>query len=322
MHANFSLLRHSGLQRRAKALALLCAGSLLLPLAAPFEASLPGAVAWGLDLAVHWQWFFLVGLAVALLVLMSAHRRWMTMAVLLPLPWLTAMPDAVRGAEGGDALVLAAANVHVDNEVPERLVQWVGTTKPDVLAILEISDTFAMRMGLDAVYPHRVIRPRWDPFGIALLSRHPILRHAVVEEDGATPRIEAVLDWNGTEVTVVAFHPMPPISAADHGRRNRLLADFSARYADRPTIVFGDFNATPWSAAFRAPRRKGFKLAGGLQPTWPASLCGLIGLPIDHVMVSRHWSVIDHAVGPDLGSDHLPILATVSTSGKDARVSE
>ena len=45
MHANFSLLRHSGLQRRAKALALLCAGGLLLPLAAPFEASLPGAVA-------------------------------------------------------------------------------------------------------------------------------------------------------------------------------------------------------------------------------------------------------------------------------------
>jgi len=55
MHANFSLLRHSGLQRRAKALALLCAGGLLLPLAAPFEASLPGAVAWGLDLAVHWR---------------------------------------------------------------------------------------------------------------------------------------------------------------------------------------------------------------------------------------------------------------------------
>lgn len=322
MHAKLSLLRHSGLQRRAKALALVSAGGLLLPLATPFETAVPDAAAWALDLAVHWQWFFLVGLVLAVLVLMFAHRRWTTMAVLLPLPWLTAMPDAVRGAEGGDALVLAAANVHVDNQVPERLVQWVGATKPDVLAILEISDTFAMRMGLDHDYPHRVVRPRWDPFGIALLSRHPILRHAVVEEDGATPRIEAVLDWKGTEVTLVAIHPMPPISAADHGRRNRMLADIAARYADRPTIVLGDFNATPWSAAFRAPRHKGFMVAGGLHPTWPASLRGLIGLPIDHAMVSRHWSVIDHAIGPDLGSDHLPIQATVSTSGKSARAGE
>jgi len=33
-------------------------------------------------------------------------------------------------------------------------------------------------------------------------------------------------------------------------------------------------------------------------------------------------SIIDHAVGPDLGSDHLPILACVSTSRKEARASE
>ena len=313
MRIDFSLLRHPGLQRRAKALVALCSVGLLLPLLSPFETALPDAVAWGLDLAVHWQWFFLAAMVPALLLLVLAHRRWLMVAAVLPAPWLTAMPDAVRGGEVGGALVVAAANVHVDNEVPDRLVQWVGTTKPDVLAILEISDTFAKRLGLDDVFPHHVVRPRWDPFGIALLSRHPILRHAVVEEDGATPRIEAVLDWNGTEVTVVAFHPMPPITAADHGRRNRLLADISARYADRPTIVIGDFNATPWSSAFRAPRRNGFTIAGGLQATWPAPLRGLIGLPIDHVMVSRHWSVIDRAVGPDLGSDHLPIQATVST---------
>lgn len=314
MHANFSLLRHPGLQRRAKAIAVLCSGGLLLPLVSPFEASLPDSMAWGLDLAVHWQWFFLAGLALALPVLVCARRRWFMLAALLPLPWFAAMPDAVRGADGGDALVVAAANVHVDNEAPDRLVQWVGATKPDVLAILEISDTFAQRLGLDDIYPYRVVRPRGDPFGVALLSRHPVLRHVVVEEDGATPRIEAVLDWHGTEVTVVAFHPMPPISAADHGQRNRVLADIAARYADRPTIVAGDFNATPWSSAFRAPRRKGFTVASGLQATWPAPLRGLIGLPIDHVMLSRHWSVIDRAVGPDLGSDHLPIQASVATS--------
>ncbi|AKU11271.1 hypothetical protein AzCIB_1366 [Azoarcus sp. CIB] len=316
MRTHLSILRHGGLQRRAKALAALCVAGLLLPLASAFENHLPGALAWGLDLAVHWQWFFLAGLVLALPMLAFAHRRWVMAAALVPLPWLTATPAAVRGGEGVDGLVVAAANVHLDNESPERLARWVGETKPEVLAILEISDTFAQRLGLDDAYPHRVVRPRWDPFGIALLSRHPIVRHAVVEEGGATPRIEAVVDWNGTEVTVVAFHPMPPISAADHLLRNQLLADITARYADRPTIVMGDFNATPWSSAFGAPRRHGFMLAGGLQATWPAPLRGVIGLPIDHVMVSRHWSVIDHVVGPDLGSDHLPTLATVSPHRK------
>lgn len=316
MRTHLSFLRHGGLQRRAKALAVLCVVGLLLPLASAVEIAWPEAIAWGLDLAVHWQWFFLAGLVPALLVLAFGHRRWMMMAALVPLPWLTAMPAAVPDGEGGDGLVVAAANVHVDNESPERLARWVGETKPDVLAILEISDTFAQRLGLDDAYPHRVVRPRWDPFGIALLSRHPIVQHALVDGGGATPRIEAVIDWNGIEVTVVAFHPMPPISAADHLLRNQLLADITARYADRPTIVMGDFNATPWSSAFGAPRRHGFTLAGGLQATWPAPLRGVIGLPIDHVMVSRHWSVIDDAVGPDLGSDHLPILAAVSLDGR------
>lgn len=307
MHIDLSLLRHPALQRRAKALAVLCAAGLLLPLVSAFAPPLPDPIAWALDLAVHWQWFYLAGAVLALLVLAFAHPCWLILATLLPLPWLTAMPTAERAGEGGNTLLVAAANMHVDNQAPDRLRQWIHSTKPDVLAILEISDPFAERLDLAHLYPHQILRPRWDPFGMALLSRHPILRHDVVQGSGSPPRIEVVIDWNGTAVSVIAFHPMPPISADDHVRRNHTLAELAGRHPDHPTIVMGDFNATPWSSAFLAPRKHGFVLAGGLQPTWPAALRGLIGLPIDHVMISRHWSVTDHALGPDLGSDHLPI---------------
>lgn len=316
MRPALSILRHPGLQVRAKVLAALSAAGLLLPLASRFTPSLPDGLAWVLDLAVHWQWFYLAGLVLALVLLMFGRSRWLMAAILLPLPWLTATPAALTREDRGDTLVAAAANVQFDNELPDRLMQWVGTTRPDVLAILEISDRFAQELAHDDAYPYRLVHPREDPFGIALLSRHPILRHQLVSEENAPPRIEAVIDWNGTEVTVVALHPMPPISAADHGRRNRLLADLAARYADRPTLIVGDFNATPWSSAFQTPGHRSFTLAGGLRPTWPASLRGLIGLPIDHVMVSHHWSVSDHAIGPDVGSDHLPILAAVSLTPK------
>ncbi|NMG45288.1 hypothetical protein GPA22_16355 [Aromatoleum toluvorans] len=318
MHLSLSALSHPGLQRRVRALVLLSGAGLVLPWASRFEAGLPPALGWLLDLAVHWQWFFLAGLLVALPLLMSMAPRWAIALLLLPLPWLSGLPAAPGRAADGAVLIVAGANVHVGNPRPERLVEWVTRTAPDIVAVFEVSDDYAGRLDLEAAYPYRVVRPRWDPFGVALLSRHPLKSLMVVDDPGATPRIEAVLDWNGTEVTVVAFHPMPPISAEEHAQRNRALAEIARRLGGRPTIVIGDFNATPWSSAFAVPRREGFARVGGLRPTWPAAGQGVAGLPIDQILVSRHWAAVGHAVGPDIGSDHLPVVATVTPVGQGA----
>ena len=40
--------------------------------------------------------------------------------------------------------------------------------------------------------------------------------------------------------------------------------------------------------------------------SWPA-----MGIRIDHVLVSRHWRVVDVHAGHDIGSDHRPIVATL-----------
>jgi endonuclease/exonuclease/phosphatase (EEP) superfamily protein YafD len=40
----------------------------------------------------------------------------------------------------------------------------------------------------------------------------------------------------------------------------------------------------------------------------PGVLQGVLGLPIDHVLVTPHWAVVARQVGPQLGSDHLPVL--------------
>lgn len=49
--------------------------------------------------------------------------------------------------------------------------------------------------------------------------------------------------------------------------------------------------------------------ATGLAPTWPTILKGASGIPIDHVLASRHWALVGSARGPGLGSDHLPVIA-------------
>jgi len=38
----------------------------------------------------------------------------------------------------------------------------------------------------------------------------------------------------------------------------------------------------------------------------------LLRVPIDHCLVSSELAVVNHEVGPDLGSDHFPVLVTLA----------
>jgi endonuclease/exonuclease/phosphatase (EEP) superfamily protein YafD len=66
----------------------------------------------------------------------------------------------------------------------------------------------------------------------------------------------------------------------------------------------GDFNATPWSAGLDVVQKEGLVRATSLAPTWPAHLPVPAVIPIDHVVVSRHWVVTENRRGPNIGSDH------------------
>ena len=79
-------------------------------------------------------------------------------------------------------------------------------------------------------------------------------------------------------------------------------------------VVLGDFNATPWNDAFQAMRRECGLSAGSTRwwlPSWPDPLPGLLRVPIDHVLVGGDLTVVDARLGPSIGSDHRPVLATI-----------
>ncbi len=295
----------------ALALAVLCAAGLLLPLLTRVIGEVSPTAAWALDLAAHWQLVFVTGLTISVSLTVFSKPHWGLLLFLIPLPWLTAWSTAPDKGDGAE-LVVIAANVSVGNSDPAPLVDWIRSEQPDVLAIVEISNGFAKKLELDDSFPYQVVRPRSDPFGLALLSRHPIVAHSIVDDAHGVQRIEAKLNWRGNLVTVVAFHPRPPLTSADHVRRNENLAELASRLTDMPTVIMGDFNATPWSSAFAAPTRAGFRLVNGYSPTWPAAWGGLMGLPIDNVLLSRHWTATRREIGPDVGSDHMPVLARIA----------
>ena len=37
-----------------------------------------------------------------------------------------------------------------------------------------------------------------------------------------------------------------------------------------------------------------------------------MGIPIDHVLVTPQWLVVEREVGPNLGSDHLPVIVQIA----------
>ncbi len=306
------------LLRRARALALLCVLGLLLPLLTHPLAESEGRLAWVIDLASHWQWLFLYGLALCGGLAGWLDRRWAFLLLAIPLPWFTASARAPEGTPAGDTFTVASANVNLDNHGVQPLAAWLAEVQSDIVVLLEVSPDYAAGLRALTEYPFRHVLPEEGPFGIALLSRHPLANVKVMHDADGIAEISARVQWHGRTVGVVAVHPMPPISSHYHTARNAALRALAvaARRSGVPTVVAGDLNATPWSSAFSGLDRLGLRRAGGLVPSWPAAMRGLAGIPIDHVLVTEHWVVDDSLLGPDLGSDHLPVLARLMLRGK------
>lgn len=299
---------------RARVLALLAVVGLLSPLLSHPLADAGGAASWLIDLGSHWQWLFLLLLVFSSILLAVLDRCWAIVMLAAPLPWLTASPAAPSGERTADALVVATANIQYRNPDARALVEWLRQEKVDVAVVLEVVPAQVRELEAVADYPHRRIVPDDGPFGIAVLSRHPLAEVKVIEGAAGIPRIEAAVQLARGRFRLTALHPMPPLRTEDHFARNRTLralADAAAA-SGGPSILAGDLNATPWSSAFAGLADRGLRRASGLAPTWPAAAAGLMGIPIDHVLVTRQWRVIASRTGPNLGSDHLPVLVTLA----------
>ncbi|MBS1196855.1 MAG: hypothetical protein H6R18_640 [Proteobacteria bacterium] len=301
----------------ARLMTFSCFAGLLTPLANAFLADSAGRIAWIIDLTSHWQWLFVIGLVIGSGIAACKQKRWALALLALPLPWLTVSPLAPAASQADKAFLVASANVHFGNQDPAPLIQWLAKTQPDIVVLIEISPEYAAALKKLPGYPHRHLAPQPDPFGIALLSRHPLRQIAALRNADGIPRIEAEIDWQGKSINIIGYHPMPPITPQHHATRNQELQSFAIRASQskQPMIVAGDLNASPWSSAFHSLDKLGLWRASGLRPTWPAIGQGIIGIPIDHALVSAHWSVLESGLGPNLGSDHRPLLVKISPSG-------
>jgi len=289
-------------------------------------ASFLGALWWGFELLAHlrpqWAAVSLLLLAIALpfrafgaaalcLACLLAH--------LVPLaPYLLS-----RHAPSATAptLRVLTANLHARNADLAAFAALIAREQPDVVVLTEVPANIADAAArLTPRYPHTVIE-RVGAFDVIMLSRWPIKQRRLDRSAGLDfPVLSAVVCSPVASAgcaTVIGLHGARPFGRNVHVRNAQLAlaVRVAAARGDEPVILVGDLNLTPWGPTFAALLDAGnlrdASIVRGLTATWPSPYASF-GLLIDHVLVNPKVAVLGSRIGPDIGSDHLPVIADLA----------
>jgi endonuclease/exonuclease/phosphatase (EEP) superfamily protein YafD len=252
----------------------------------------------GLSLAVRQP-----RLAVAALVLAGVNIAAIT-------PWANGPPkDAYRS---GPTLRIVSFNAKSSNHEYDRLAPLVASLRPDVLGLIELTPAWARAAdeASERLRPRRFVAQR-GAYGMGILSAVPptALRARRFPADGPTTLV-ARFRLDHLPVTFVLVHVHTPFAGSVHERQLNALAAERPRLGSR-LVVCGDFNTVSWSAQF-----EDFAHSSGLTDvfrgawrahSWP-SWSPVLGVLIDHCLISKGLTVRDRRFGPSIGSDHLPLV--------------
>ncbi len=298
--------------------ALVCLG-VAVPTVAVALRREPGILAVVTALMPYVAVVSVVGLLLALL---SRNRAVIAVAALLAVvnvAWQVPLFVADPGGTGAPVLRVMSSNLKFGEGDAQTVVDLVRTQRIDVLALQELTPDSVRRLhdaGLDDLLPYSKSLPETSFAGTGLWSRTPLGDLRAIDGLAAHAVAGVVTDAAGTEVTVVAVHPLAP-GVDDHGGRDQDYAVLRAALAAIPgsVVVAGDFNATRDQAPFRSLLSDGFldaadQAGAGFQPTFPNRRRGRPIVAIDHAIVrdlpalAVSWQTFDVP-----GSDHLAVVA-------------
>lgn len=304
------------------------------------------ALASVLGLAGPWYWWFdhlahlrlqYVLVAAVCVIGLGSCRSWRWAAVAAACVTLNGMvvhdrlvrgtPDVVLTEESPESIRIFYANVLTMNEWTEGLLSQIEDADPDVVVLLEIDDRWIEEITpLARIFPHSVVQPRSDNFGIGVFSRLPLEGEEVFQLRSAStnwdvPAVEALVGTPSGPTRLIAVHTVPPVTAEATLALDEQLA-LLVRHIEgsrAPTIVIGDLNTTPFScrysrlvegAALRGADRSSW--SGLTSGTWPAGWPAAGRLTLDHALVTRDLEVVETTPGEPFGSDHLPLVIDIA----------
>lgn len=254
------------------------------------------------------------------------------------------LPKTAAAAPNAPTLRVVTFNVWGDNPNLSRIEDWLREQDADVAITIETPPAWSAGVSaLADIYPEQ---PRADTQGVywdsVILSRHPVVSSEQLDlGDGEIPQQRVVIEVGGRQVAIYGIHLYLPLGAKPHlpvpnnyymrgifgyddSARDAQIANLIDRLTTEPLpyVVAGDFNMSDQAAAYAdlaAVMNDSFREMGrGLGTSWPAVQA--LGFPalipplvrIDYIWHSDDFRALEAAQGPYLGSDHLPLYATLA----------
>tara|TARA_R110002096_G_scaffold163992_5_gene331655 strand:+ start:10168 stop:11121 length:954 start_codon:yes stop_codon:yes gene_type:complete len=236
------------------------------------------------------------------------------LALLLILPPLFQTAPRGDGEADSPRFRVYLQNIAFRNDNKSAVVSQIRQSNADIVVLQEVTAGWLEQLKpLLDVYQFDVTEARENNFGMMLMSRFPIVDYGISDFSGwDVPSITATIEVDGRNIEVIGTHPPPPVARDLWEVRNWHLESLAqaARLQRKPLLVVGDFNATPWSAAYRTFLKES-GLVSAYSPaksTWKPLSLPLVGLPTDFQFVSEHFRLIKGRRLDFAGSDHRAVL--------------
>lgn len=257
--------------------------------------------------------------AISLLLLVIGYQTF-RMLPYTPLVPKQALPS--RSESEGERCSLLVANVLMTNRNSELLLHLIDDCDPDLVLLVETDAWWQQALhSLEESYPHRVLHPLENTYGMLLYARFTLHEPEVrflVEDDVPSIHTTVVLPSRAT-FQLIGLHPRPPRPDKNQDSTERdaevALVGKALEGETNPTIVAGDLNDVAWSYTTRLFQR----LSGLLDPRRGRGLYStfhadypFLRYPLDHIFHSKHFRVVRMERLGKFGSDHFPIFIELS----------
>ncbi|MES2014344.1 MAG: endonuclease/exonuclease/phosphatase family protein [Patescibacteria group bacterium] len=210
----------------------------------------------------------------------------------------------------------------------DEIAEFLKSSGADIIGLQEVlpkSKTipiieFLTSRGYEHVYaPARLASEGKEDMGNAVFSRYPIFSSAVHELSSEHSRIaiQADIEVEGKTLHVFSTHLLhthqQPSSVQELQAENLLKV-----LPKENTILMGDFNATPESAAVQKMRSVLVDSDTASLPTWsvypegcPVCMLQSVSIRLDYIFTSPDVRAHSPKVESSKGSDHLPISVLI-----------
>lgn len=284
-----------------------------------------------LELLSHFQLQYLIIAGIAVVAVGLLRRQipfWLGLFCVALLasqivPWY--WPPKFLNASNEGNLRILIANVNTQNREYEKVLAVAQAENPDLALFMEVDTAWINQLdGLSTELPYASGEGNPYNTGIILYSRYPLSNTQLIDfSERSTRSVVGTLRVGDRSIALVGTHPLPPVKPSFFQSRNEQL-DLVGGYlkdVEGSKMAIGDFNMTMWSPYYRRfMRLAGLKNARdgfGLLPSWPTGdtynpipswITLFFSIPIDHCFPSPDLTVTNVRIGPNIGSDHRPVI--------------